>query len=199
MFSTRACAGLVRRGPSRYNRAMNVIVVVCNSLHLGFLGPYGNGWIETPNIDRLAAEGVVFDHHYAENLTTIPTRRSWWTGRYGFPDPDQGWTPLRSDEAILPDLLSGRGVRTAFISDVPFLREPGRGFGRGFDEVFWIRGSGYDAYIPPDDPRVKGVRIEDEPGLRLPPEDDPHFDLWKRRWEQYLRNRAVLGSNRDVA
>ena len=54
---------------------MNVIVIACNGLHLGFLGPYGNGWIETPNLDRLAAEGVVFDHHFPENLTTLPTRR----------------------------------------------------------------------------------------------------------------------------
>ena len=69
---------------------MNVIVVVCNGLHLGFLGAYGNSWIETPHLDRLAAEGVVFDHHYPENVTTIPTRRSWWTGRYGFPSPEQG-------------------------------------------------------------------------------------------------------------
>jgi len=30
---------------------MNVIVVACNGLHLGFLGPYGNGWIETPHLD----------------------------------------------------------------------------------------------------------------------------------------------------
>src|SRR5207253_1294230 len=59
-----------------YSRRMNVIVVACNSLHLGFLGPYGNGWIETPNLDRLAAEGVVFDHHFPENLTTIPTATS---------------------------------------------------------------------------------------------------------------------------
>ena len=43
---------------------MNVIVVVCNSLHLGFLGAYGNAWIETPNLDRLASEGIVFDHHF---------------------------------------------------------------------------------------------------------------------------------------
>jgi arylsulfatase A-like enzyme len=171
---------------------MNVVVVACNGLHLGFLGPYGNGWIETPNLDRLAAEGVVFDHHYPENLTTLPTRRSWWTGRYGFPDPDQGWTPLRADEPVLPDLLWNQGVRTALISDVPFLREPGNGYGRGFDEVVWVRGSGYDPLIPPGDPRAGKVRIEDEPGLRLPPEDDPDFELWKGRWEQFLRNRAAL-------
>jgi arylsulfatase A-like enzyme len=171
---------------------MNVIVVVCNSLHLGFLGAYGNAWIETPCLDRLASEGVVFDHHFPENLTTLPTRRSWWTGRYGFADPEQGWTPLRPDERILPDLLWNQGVRTAFISDVPLLREVGLGYGRGFDEVIWVRGQGYDPLVHPTDPRARHVRLEDEPGLRLPPEDDPDFTLWKSRWEQYLRNRAVL-------
>ena len=151
---------------------MNVIVVVCNSLHLGFLGAYGNPWIETPNLDRLAAEGIVFDHHFPENLTTLPTRRSWWTGRYGFADPEQGWTPLRPDERILPDLLWDKGVRTALISDVPLLREAGLGYGRGFDDVIWVRGQGYDPLVPPGDPRARDVRLEDEPGLRLPDEDD---------------------------
>ena len=176
---------------------MNVIVVVCNGLHLGFLGAYGNSWIETPHLDRLAAEGVVFDHHYPENLTTIPTRRSWWTGRYGFPEPEQGWTPLLPEETILPDLLFKQGVRSALISDVPFLREAGNGFGHGWDEVVWVRGSGYDPYIPATDRRAKKVRLEDEPGLRLPPEDDPDYELWKGRWEQFLRNRAVLRTDQE--
>jgi arylsulfatase A-like enzyme len=176
---------------------MNVIVVVCNGLHLGFLGAYGNSWIETPHLDRLAAEGVVFDHHYPENLTTIPTRRSWWTGRYGFPSAEQGWTPLLPDETILPDLLFKQGVRSALISDVPFLREAGNGFGHGWDEVVWVRGSGYDPYIPATDRRAKKVRLADEPGLRLPPDDDPDFALWKERWEQFLRNRAVLRTDQE--
>src|SRR4051812_39702824 len=171
---------------------MNVIVVVCNGLHLGFLGTYGNSWIETPNLDRLATEGVVFDHHFPENLTTLPTRRSWWTGRYGFPDPDSGWTALRHDEAILPDLLWNQGVHSALISDVPLLREAGQGFGRGWDEVHWVRGLGYDPMVPPGDPRAGRVRVADEPGFRLPPKDDPDYGLWKERWEQFLRNRTVL-------
>ena len=172
---------------------MNVIVIVCNGLHLGFLGAYGNGWIETPHLDRFATEGIVFDNHFPENLTTLPTRRSWWTGRYGFVDADSGWTPLRHDEAILPDLLWNQGVRSALISDVPTLREAGQGFGRGWDEVIWVRGQGYDPMVAADDARVGRVRISQEPGLKLPPRDDPDFELWKERWEQYLRNRAVLG------
>ncbi|WP_435010394.1 sulfatase family protein [Tundrisphaera lichenicola] len=177
---------------------MNVIVVACNSFHLGFLGAYGNSWIETPHLDRLATEGVVFDQHFPENLTTLPTRRSWWTGRYGFPDTDSGWTPLRHDEPILPDLLWNQGVHSALISDVPMLREAGQGFGRGWDEVLWIRGQGYDPLIPPDDPRIGKVRISEEPGLKLPEKDDPDYDLWKVRWEQFLRNRAVLGTDNET-
>ena len=176
---------------------MNVVVIVCNSLHLGFLGAYGNAWIETPNLDRLAAEGVVFDHHFPENLTTLPTRRSWWTGQYGFAEEERGWTPLRPDEWILPDFLWDKGVRTALISDVPLLREAGMGYGRGFDEAIWVRGEGYDPLVPEGDPRVRHVRLEDEPGLRLPPEDDPERARWKSRWEQYLRNRAVLSTGRE--
>jgi arylsulfatase A-like enzyme len=173
---------------------MNVVVVICNSLHLGFLGAYGNAWIETPNIDRLAAEGIVFDHHFPENVTTLPTRRSWWTGRFGFAEETEGWTPLRPEERILPDILWDQGVHTALISDVPLLREAGLGYGRGFDDVIWVRGQGYDPLIPAGDPRAKNVRLDQEPGLRLPPEDYPDRDRWKARWEQFLRNRAVLSA-----
>jgi arylsulfatase A-like enzyme len=43
---------------------MRILVVEVRGLHIGFLGCYGNEWIATPNLDRLAAEGVVFDRHY---------------------------------------------------------------------------------------------------------------------------------------
>jgi arylsulfatase A-like enzyme len=83
------------------------------------------------------------------------------------------------------------------ISDVPMLRDVGYGFGRGFDEVVWVRGQGYDPLVPEGDPRAGRVAIRDEPGLRLPPKDDPDHALWKGRWEQFLRNRAVLRTDRE--
>ena len=43
---------------------MRILVVEARGLHIGFLGCYGNDWIATPNLDRLAAAGVVFDRHY---------------------------------------------------------------------------------------------------------------------------------------
>ena len=79
---------------------MNIICIVNDSLRADHCGCYdGVGGINavqyrtteglkktaTPNLDRLAAEGVLFSHCYAESLPTIPTRTTWWTGRVGFP------------------------------------------------------------------------------------------------------------------
>jgi arylsulfatase A-like enzyme len=51
---------------------MKVLVLHGSALHLGFLGCYGNTWVATPNLDSLAAESVVFDQHFAEELTAQP-------------------------------------------------------------------------------------------------------------------------------
>src|SRR5215471_6903312 len=59
---------------------MKVIVVMLRGLHLGYLGCYGNEWIDTPHLDRLAAEGVIFDQHIAECPDAAAPRRAWRSG-----------------------------------------------------------------------------------------------------------------------
>jgi arylsulfatase A-like enzyme len=66
---------------------MNIIAIVCDSLHLGFLGACGHARIEAPRLDRLASEGVAFDHHFPENLTTPPTGRAHHRPRNGLNGP----------------------------------------------------------------------------------------------------------------
>ncbi len=51
---------------------MKIILIELDALHLGFVGCYGNDWIATPHLDRLAADGIVFDRHYADNPTKGP-------------------------------------------------------------------------------------------------------------------------------
>jgi arylsulfatase A-like enzyme len=46
---------------------MNVLVVAAHGLGCHWLGPYGNVWVSTPAADALAAEAVVFDHHFADD------------------------------------------------------------------------------------------------------------------------------------
>src|SRR4029077_1711848 len=45
---------------------------------------YGNDWIETPNLDRLATSAVVFDRHFCENLDPAAANHAWWNGIYQF-------------------------------------------------------------------------------------------------------------------
>ncbi len=61
---------------------MNIIMIMCDSLRQDHLGCYGNDWIETPNIDRLAGESVVFENAYPEGLPTLPVRTALFTGNY---------------------------------------------------------------------------------------------------------------------
>jgi arylsulfatase A-like enzyme len=54
--------------------SVNLIVISTDTWRADYLGCYGNDWIQTPNLDRLATEGVVFDNFYAEALPTLPAR-----------------------------------------------------------------------------------------------------------------------------
>jgi arylsulfatase A-like enzyme len=46
---------------------MKILVLELAQCNLAYLGCYGNEWVATPNFDRLAAEGIVFDQHFAES------------------------------------------------------------------------------------------------------------------------------------
>lgn len=173
-------------------------VVICvNGLQTAYVGAYGNPWIHTPQIDRLAAEGIVFDWHFPDNLTTLPTRRSWWSGRYTLHDELLGWGPVESpDDLEALRLLDSAGVRTAIVSDCPYVNDPEMGFLEPWNEAVVVRGSGYDAWC---DPSTHDPKVTNEPGLRLPPRDDPNYDVWKQRWADLLRNRRRTGRLKDVS
>jgi len=56
------------------------IVISFDRLPLGYLGCYGNDWIETPHLDRLATQSVLFDLHFGENYDPQAKNHAWWTG-----------------------------------------------------------------------------------------------------------------------
>src|SRR5215207_7313687 len=89
---------------------MKAIVIVANGLQLAALGCHGNEWVATPTLDRLAAEGVVFDLHFASRAEPDAVRRAWRSGRYTLP-PFAGGGPNVEAPDLLP-LLRGRGVTT---------------------------------------------------------------------------------------
>jgi arylsulfatase A-like enzyme len=96
---------------------MKVVVVNARGLHLGYVSAYGNEWIETPALDRLAAEGVVFDNHVSDQPDAAGARRAWRTGRYDFPSPE-GTTAAPEPAPDLIQLLKDAGVVTSLVLDV---------------------------------------------------------------------------------
>lgn len=62
----------------------NVVIICCDDLGYGDLGCYGNRAIRTPNIDRLAREGIRLTDYYACNAVCAPSRAGLLTGRHPF-------------------------------------------------------------------------------------------------------------------
>ena len=47
---------------------MNIVVIVADSLRFDYMGCYGSDWVETPRLDALAEESLVFDNAYVEGM-----------------------------------------------------------------------------------------------------------------------------------
>ncbi len=106
---------------------MNVILLICDTVRPDYLGCYGNSWVQTPNIDRLASRGTVFDHFYCGSFPTGPMRKDVHSGRFTF--TYAGWTdPRPNGETLLSELLNAAGYRTAYIGDTDNSRQYLQGF-----------------------------------------------------------------------
>ena len=77
----RAVASLVRM-PDSIDRRPNLIVILADDLGFGDVGAYGGSVIETPNIDRMASEGMLFTNAYSSAAVCSPSRAGLLTGRY---------------------------------------------------------------------------------------------------------------------
>ena len=93
---------------------MNTICLVLDRCHAGYLGPYGNAWIETPSIDRLAAESFLFDQCLLDCPQLESLYRSYW---HAWHPLHRGGTP--SSQAGLPALMTASGLATILMTDDP--------------------------------------------------------------------------------
>ena len=99
----------------------NIVVIMADDLGYGDLSCYGATNIETPNIDRLAANGIRFTDGYCSASTCTPTRYSLLTGNYAFRTRGTGIAPPNSPALIaagtetIASILQRGGYRTAVI------------------------------------------------------------------------------------
>ena len=110
----------------------NFIIIYCDDLGYGDIGPYGNKVHRTPNLDRMATEGVVFTDFYVTSGVCTPSRSSLMTGSYAqrvdmhvnarpwgstgrqvlFPKARKG---LNLNEITIAEMLNKHGYATACI------------------------------------------------------------------------------------
>jgi arylsulfatase A-like enzyme len=153
---------------AKETRRLNVITILCDTLRRDHCGPYHHGqtvaqvtgdgqpdWVvPTPNIDRLAARGAVFDQAWCGSHPCMPARRDFYTGRFEF--PWRGWGPLEDDDLDLPRQVSGvpnhslsrPDIRVSqLITDHFHLWEQGSGnYHMGYSGFDFVRGVEADAY-----------------------------------------------------
>jgi arylsulfatase A-like enzyme len=77
-----ALAGTIGPLAAQKNKQPNVIYILADDLGYGDIGCYGQKYIKTPNIDRLAAEGIRFTQHYTSAPVCAPARCCLMTGKH---------------------------------------------------------------------------------------------------------------------
>ncbi|NXF19145.1 STS sulfatase, partial [Rhodinocichla rosea] len=105
----------------------NIILLMADDLGIGDLGCYGNRTLRTPNIDRLAEEGVTLTQHIAASPLCTPSRAAFLTGRYPIRSGMAAFSRvgvflfsassggLPSEEITFSKLLKQKGYATALI------------------------------------------------------------------------------------
>ncbi len=110
---------------------LNIIVLLVDDLGWGDFGPYGAKFYETPHIDRLASEGMMFRNAYAACTVCSPSRAAILTGRYPARLKLTDWIAghqypyaklsvpdwnmrIEHERTLLPEILQQAGYQTAF-------------------------------------------------------------------------------------
>ncbi len=159
IFIGMACVFLVLEGVSSAQSPdaarPNIIWVMADDLGYGDLSCYGQERFSTPNIDRMAAEGMRFLQHYAGSTVCAPSRSALMTGQHTGHTRVRGnspRTPLRPEDVTVAEVLRGAGYATACIGKWG-IGEPGTTglpTRQGFDYFFgYLNQTNAQFYYPP--------------------------------------------------
>lgn len=134
----------------------NILLILADDHGYGDLSVHNGPSIETPNLDRIAAEGMRFTKFYANSSVCSPSRASLMTGR--FPDrvgvpgvirthAQNNWGYLRQDAITLPSMLKQKDYDTALIGKWHLgLEAENHPCRRGFDHFHGFLGDMMDDY-----------------------------------------------------
>ena len=133
----------------------NILLITADNLGYGDLGCYGNSIMKTPQLDRLAQQGVRLTDFYTASPTCTVSRATLLTGRYPqriglnhqLNTVENYADGLRKSERLIPQYLKERGYRTACFGKWNIGFSLGsRPTERGFDEFFGFAAGNIDYY-----------------------------------------------------
>jgi arylsulfatase A-like enzyme/Tfp pilus assembly protein PilF len=169
---------------------LNVLLVTIDTLRADALGAYGNATVSTPWIDRLASEGVRFDHAHSHTVVTLPSHASILSGRYPTVHGVRDNAGFRFPSSIdtIATMLKARGYRTgAFVSAFPL--DTRFGLSRGFDVYDDSYGKAVEktAFHMPERPGRETVRAAlDWIGAMSAASTSPKWFAWVHVYEPHF-------------
>ena len=111
----------VKRALQRAPARPNIVMISVDTLRADHLGCYGHRRETSPNIDRLARDGVLFTRTVAQSTATLPSHASIFTSRYASQHrtikDGLRYTPLHQGEQTLAEYLTRLGYTTAAFTD----------------------------------------------------------------------------------
>ena len=139
-----ACGG---EAPEPGTSKPNIVWIMADDLGYGDLGAYGQTQIQTPHLDRMAAEGIRFTDVYAGFTVCAPSRSVLMTGQHtGHTRVRRNGSPgLLDADVTVAELLKEQGYATALIGKWGLGMEdsPGAPWRQGFDHFFGYLSQGH--------------------------------------------------------
>lgn len=148
VLSSVFCLPFISEGKPKLHKKPNVVIILTDDMGYGDISCYNKNQIKTPNIDRLATEGVRFTDFYVPTPYCAPSRATLLTGRFPLrhgmvqnPAPDAGINDigLNASEVTMGELFQGAGYHTKCIGKWHLGHKPEYfPVKHGFDEYFGI-------------------------------------------------------------
>jgi len=113
--------GAIQAACNQVSDKPNIVLIYADDLGYGDVSCYGAGTINTPNIDRMAAQGLRFTNAHCTSATSTPSRYSLLTGEYAWRKPGTGVAPgdaasiVKPGTVTLPSVLKNAGYFTGVV------------------------------------------------------------------------------------